>query len=135
MADRGISWGGVLARIAGALVIVLLSYNPSGHSFFHWALRDFGDFGPDKILAGALLAAGWVLCIRTASTSLGTLGLVLSAAILGSLVWMLFRAGILDPDQPSIFAWVALVLIGAVLGIGLSWSLLRQRITGQVETD
>jgi hypothetical protein len=24
---------------------------------------------------------------------------------------------------------------GGVLGIGLSWSLLRQRITGQVETD
>jgi hypothetical protein len=135
MAERAISWAGVLARVAGALAVVLLTYNPSGHSFFHWALRDFGELDPGKLLAGALLAAGWVLCIRSASTSLGTIGLVLSASILGSLVWMLFRAGILDPDRPSVFAWVAIFLVGGVLGVGLSWSLLRQRITGQVETD
>jgi hypothetical protein len=30
-------------------------------------------------------------------------------------------------------SWVILVIVGLVLGIGMSWSLVRQRITGQVD--
>jgi hypothetical protein len=39
----------------------------------------------------------------------------------------------IDLATPSAVAWVALLILGAVLGIGLSWSLIRARLTGQVE--
>ena len=130
-----ISWFGVLVRLIAALAVVLLTYNPTGHSFYHWAMRDFANLTALKALAGALLLVGWVICIRAALTSLGAVGLVLGALVLGSLVWVLEDYGILDPDRPSLLSWISLIIIGIILGIGLSWSLLRTRVTGQVEVD
>jgi hypothetical protein len=130
-----ISWFGVLARLIAGLAVVLLTYNPTGHSFYHWAMRDFANLNAVKAFSGALLLVGWVICIRAALTSLGALGLVLSALVLGTLVWVLADYGILDPDRPSLLAWISLIIIGIILGVGLSWSLLRTRVTGQVEVD
>jgi hypothetical protein len=122
-------------RLAAALAVVLLTYNPTGYSFYHWSLRDFAAITAVKAFAGALLLVGWVVCLRTAFVSLGALGLLLSVLVLGTLVWMLSDYGILNPDSPSLFSWVILIVIGIILGIGLSWSLLRARVTGQVEVD
>lgn len=49
-----ISWLGVLVRVVAALGVVLLTYNPSGHSFYHWAMRDFADLTALKAFAGRL---------------------------------------------------------------------------------
>ena len=122
-------------RLVAALAVVLLTYNPSGHSFYHWAMADVANITAVKAFAGALLLVGWVVCIRTAFVSLGALGLLLSAVVLGTLVWMLTDYGILDADRPSLLSWITLVAIAIILGIGLSWSLLRARVTGQVEVD
>jgi hypothetical protein len=133
--DVRISWSGALLRLVGALAVVLLTYNPAGFSFYHWALRSPAEISALKAFAGALLLAGWVICIRAAFVSLGVIGLVLSALVLGTLVWVLTDYGILNPDRPSLLSWIALIAIGVVLGIGLCWSLLRARVTGQVEVD
>jgi|SRR4030095_1524781 hypothetical protein len=130
-----ISWLGVLIRLVGALAVVLSTYNPTGYSFYHWALRDLAHITAVKAFAGALLLVGWVICLRTAFVSLGRLGVVLSALVLGTLVWMLTDYGLLDPDRPSLLSWISLIAIGIILGVGLSWSLLRARATGQVEVD
>ena len=130
-----ISWLGVLIRLIGALAVVLLSYNPTGYSFYHWALRDFATITAVKALSGAVLLVGWVVCIRTAFVSLGAIGLVLSALVLGTLIWVLTDYGILNRDRPSLLSWIFLIVIGIILGIGLSWSLFRARVTGQVEVD
>jgi hypothetical protein len=98
-------------------------------------MRDFAAITAVKAFAGALLLVGWIVCIRTAFVALGALGLVLSVLVLGTLVWMLQDYGILDQDNPSLLSWVTLVVIGIIFGIGLSWSLLRARVTGQVEVD
>jgi len=132
---RRISWFGVLVRLVAALALVLLTYNPTGHSFYHWAMLDFANLTALKAFSGALLLVGWVICIRAALTSLGALGLVLSALVLGTLVWVLTDYGVLNPDRPSLLSWISLIIIGIILGIGLSWSLLRTRVTGQVEVD
>jgi hypothetical protein len=122
-------------RLVGALGVVLLTYNPTGYSFYHWALRDLANITALKAFAGALLLAGWVICIRAAFISLGRIGLVLSALVLGTLVWVLTDYGVLDPDRPSLLSWISLIALGIILGIGLCWSLLRARVTGQVEVD
>ena len=132
---RRISWFGVLVRLVAALALVLLTYNPTGRSFYDWAMRDFANLTALKAFSGALLLVGWVICIRAALTSLGALGLVLSALVLGTLVWVLTDYGVLNPDRPSLLSWISLIIIGIILGIGLSWSLLRTRVTGQVEVD
>ena len=128
-----ISWLGVVMRVFAALLVVLSTYNPTGNSFYHWALRDLANITAVKAFAGALLLVGWVICIRAAFVSLGRIGIVLSALVLGALVWMLADYGFLDPERPSLLSWISLIAIGIILGIGLSWSLLRARVTGQVE--
>jgi hypothetical protein len=133
--DARISWFGVLMRLVAALGVVLLTYNPTGSSFYHWALRDLADISAVKAFAGTLLLVAWIICIRAALVSLGIIGLGLSALVLGTLVWVLTDYGILNPDRPSLLTWISLIVIGIILGIGLSWSLLRARVTGQVEVD
>jgi hypothetical protein len=117
-------------RLVGAIAVVLLTYNPTGYSFYHWAMRDFASITALKAFAGALLPVGWVVCIRTAFVSFDALGLLLSVPVLGTLIWMLRDYGILNPDSPSLLAWVTLIVIGIIFGIGLFRSLLRACVTG-----
>lgn len=135
MAVRGISWQGVLLRIALAAALVLLTFNPSGYSFYHWLTAPPPGISAIKAFTGVLLLTGWVVCVRAAFVALGWLGLTLGTALLGTLVWLLVDLRWIDVSGSSALTWIALILVGAVLGIGLSWSLVRARATGQIEVE
>ena len=126
---------GAVARIVVAVLLVLATWNPSGWSYADWALRDASTFDAVKAFVGVLLLAGWVFCLRAAWVSLGALGLALVALLLATIVWMLVQFGIVPADNERLLVWVALLAIGVTLGIGLSWARLRQRVTGEVETN
>ena len=132
---NGPGWGGIVARIVFALVLVLLTFNPSGVSYHHWAMRDLSAFTPAKAVAGAILLAVWVLYLRAALQALGKVGVALSLLIVAAFVWLLADWGWLDPAKPGVFGWIALVALGLILGFGLSWSILRRRLTGQVDVE
>jgi hypothetical protein len=59
--------------------------------------------------------------------------MILVAALLAAGVWLLVDLGLIALTGSSAFTWVALVLVGVLLGLGLSWSLIRERTTGQFE--
>ena len=135
-----INWAGVLGRIAAAAVLVFATFNPFGKSWFHWVIlpmiqekRFFLD--PFKVLAGILLAALWVFFLRTSQRSIGTLGAFFTFAAFAVLMWMLSYLGVFTPTSSKAIAILTLLAITLVLGIGASWSLIRQRVTGQVEVD
>ena len=125
----------VLIRIVLAIVLVLATWNPSGWSYVDWALRDRTTFDAVKGFVGVVLLGGWVFCVRSAWVSLGALGLVLVALLLGTIVWMLVQFGVVPADNRRLLVWIVLVAIGVTLGIGLSWARLRQRATGEIETN
>lgn len=135
MATERVGWLGMLLRVLAALLLVLVTYNPAGHSYYHWAVTNPAGFSAAEALVGALLLAGWVFYLKAALSSLGLVGVVLLLLILGALVWLLIEQKILDPSQPGVASWIALVLLALVLGIGMSWSLVRRRLTGQVDVD
>ena len=56
-----ISWGGVLLRMLGAIALVLLTFNPTGHSFYHWLSAPPAGITPLKALAGIALLIGWIV--------------------------------------------------------------------------
>lgn len=134
MAVPGISWSGVIARVAFAVALVLVTYNPAGWSFYHWLTAPPPGVTATKALAGVALAIGWVICLRTAFVALGVLGLVLGAALLASFVWVLADYKLVEATGPGL-VWIALLCTGVVLGLGLSWSLVRARATGQIEVQ
>jgi hypothetical protein len=135
MATPGISWSGVALRVVLALALVLVTFNPGGWSFYHWLSAPPAGITAVKAFAGLLLLIGWLVCLRTAYIALGLVGAVLLAALLGTAVWMLIDYHIIDVAGRSAMVWIGLVIAGLVLGIGVSWSLIRARVTGQVEVD
>lgn len=132
---QGISWSGAFARILLAIALVLLTFNPSGHSFYHWISAPPPGVTAVRAFASVALLIGWIACLRTAFVALGVLGLVLCAVLLGTFVWVLFDFQVLQRTDSNALEWIGLVIVGTVLGIGLSWSLVRARTTGQIETE
>ena len=130
-----ISWSGVLLRMVFAIALVLLTFNPTGHSFTHWLTAPPAEITPLKAFAGLALLIGWIACLRTAYVSLGVVGLVLGGALLAALAWLLVDVGWISIGSTTSMVWVVLLILGILLGVGLSWSLLRARATGQVEVQ
>jgi hypothetical protein len=124
----------MLLRVLFALAIVIATWNPTGWSYVQWALIDTSTFDATKALVGVLLLAAWLLCIRATWVSLGLMGLVLAAVVIGVFVWWLMSMGFVSTDQRTL-QWIGVIAVGVVLGIGMGWSILRAKTTGQVETD
>jgi len=130
----GISLSGALVRIGLALALVIGTFNPTGFSLFHWISAAPVAVTPGKALASLALVIGWVICLRTAFISLGKAGLVLGLALFAVLVWFLVDRDVVSLTGSGI-VWVGLVVLGVLLGVGLSWSLLRAKATGQIEVN
>lgn len=126
--------GGFLVRIVLAVALVLATWNPAGWSYAQWALAGSGEIDATKALVGLLLLGGWILCLRATWVSLGAVGVVFLCALIAAFVWWLASMGYVATDQRTL-AWVIVIAAGVVLGVGMGWSLLRQKATGQVETD
>ena len=119
-----------LLRFLASLVLILLTYNPSGFSWFHWARADLPGVTPLMALSG--LATVYV---RATIRSLGALGLILAFAFFGVLIWLIVDVGLVQMDSVRAMTWLVLVLLAAVLAVGVSWSHVRRRLSGQVDTD
>jgi len=133
-AYRGITASGFLLRLGAAMVLVFSTYNPSGHSFFHWVTH-LSEFTPWVALAGVLLLIGWTIYLRATARSLGLFGLLLAAAFFGILVWLLVYLGLLRTDSVKAMGWITEFMLCGILAIGISWSHIRRRMTGQVDVD
>jgi hypothetical protein len=125
----------LLPRTLFAIALVLLTWNPAGWSYVEWALRDYSTFDAVKAFFGVVLLGGWVFCVRAAWVSLGALGIILVAALLGTMIWMLIQFGVVPAGNTRALLWIALVAVGIALGVGVSWAKLRQRASGEIETN
>ena len=121
-------------RFAASLALVLATYNPSGYSFFHW-VRGSEGLGPEHLVVGIVVIIGWVILIAATKRSLDTLGMLLGIVLLAGLVWLLIDLGALSLDSVSSITWVVLVCIALLLAVGLCWSHIWRRLTGQFEVD
>jgi hypothetical protein len=130
------TWSSYFARLAAALALVLVTYNPSGYSFFHWIKPVFRDpqlFVVAMALAAIVLLIGWVIFLRFTSESLGFGGSLLVAAFFVVLYWAFYAWGWLTLDSWSVVAWLILVALAGLLSVGTSWSHIRKRMSGQVD--
>lgn len=126
---------GFAGRIAFALALVLATFNPSGRSFFHWIRADFPSIQPLEAVAAVLLLILWIFLWRSMMQAVGMLGFVLMAALTAALVWLFASWGWLDVANTVSMTWVVLVALGIILGVGMSWAILRRELTGQASVD
>jgi hypothetical protein len=138
-ATDSITWGGVLVRLLASLVLVFLTWNAEGWSYYHWAIQPLlegaGNFSAIKFLAGALLIAAWVVFLQATRRSIGLMGAVLVAAIAGGVIWLLISSGLVTANSGRGLARVVLIAISVILAVGMSWSHMSKRLTGQADTD
>lgn len=124
-----------LLRLLLSLILVLATYNPSGHSWIHWFMEAQTKTEPFLLLAGITLLIGWTIFLGATFRSLEMLGIILGAALLGAILWVFISYGILTLDKPSAVGWVVLIMVALLLSIGISWSHIKRRLTGQLDVD
>jgi hypothetical protein len=124
-------------RWGAAILLVFATYNPSGHSFVHWFFESLGEqnLGAAHFLVGAILVAGWAAFLVATGNSLGSLGTVIGAALIGGSIWLLVDLGVVRANSASSMTWLALFALATLLAIGMSWSHIWRRLSGQLEVD
>jgi hypothetical protein len=128
-------WDSFVVRFIFAVVIVFASYNAEGYSYYDWTAADFANFTVLKAFVGVVLLIGWIILIRATIASLGMIGILLAIAFFGLLIWLVFDVFGLATNSLRVITYIVEIMIASVLSIGVSWSHVRRRISGQVDTD
>jgi len=132
------TWKSGLIRLFVAFVLVFATYNPTDYSYFNWLKKAYEQ--PEKtdvlmIFAGVVLLIVWVIFLRATLRSLGAVGLLLAAAFFGTLLWLVIDYGLVPADNIEAVTWLVLTALAGVLAVGVSWSHIRRRISGQADMD
>jgi hypothetical protein len=126
---------GFLLRWAFAFLLLAATYNPTDWNIVRWGMANYATQVPLTILAGLILLVGYIIYLRATLRSIGTFGMLLILAVAGTLIWVLVDFGWIDLTNPTFNTWLGLVVLSLVLAIGLSWSIVRRKLSGQADVD
>lgn len=126
---------GFLVRWLVAFVLLALTFNPTPWNYVSWAQANWSDQMPLALLFGLLLLTGYIIYLRATLRSIGAFGMLLVLALVGAGLWVLIDFGILTLGDDSVNLWLGILALSLVLGIGLSWSLVRRKLSGQADVD
>ena len=136
MASRkSFGWDGFLLRFVFAILLVFATYNPEDVSYYHWVSEALPDFTVIKAFVGVIILIGWIILIRATLGSLGFIGIVLAAAFFGLAIWLIVDVLGLSTDNVRVISYIVGIMLASVLSVGVSWSHVRRRVTGQLDTD
>jgi hypothetical protein len=117
--------------IMGVLTAI---YNPSGRSFVHWAVEGTAPLSL-RVAVGSVLLARLAYCYRLSVRALGPIGVLMLAALLAVMATALVDIGLIQPQGRAAMIAYLQAIITTGLTVGVSWSALRTRISGQIDSD
>jgi hypothetical protein len=126
---------GFLLRWLFAFVLLAATYNPTEYNFVRWAMGNYQQMLSICVLGGLILLVGYIIYVRATLRSIGLFGMLLVLAVAGTMIWVLFDQGLIDLANPTFNTWLAIVILSLVLAIGLSWSIVRRKLSGQLDVD
>jgi len=126
---------GIFLRWLGAFALLAVTFNPSPYNYVRWAEGNYSNQLPLAVLLGLLLAVGYIIYVAATLRSIGAFGIILIAAIFGAAMWVLMSWGVLTLANQSLNLWLSIFALSLILGMGLSWSILRQKLSGQATVD
>ena len=118
-----------------AFLLLTVTYNPTPYNFTRWAMANWDTSLPLTVLLGLVLFIGYVIYLRATLRSIGAFGMLLVLALVAAILWVAYDAGLFDPSDPKTTTWGGIVALSIVLGVGLSWSIIRRKMSGQVDMD
>lgn len=126
---------GFFLRWLFAFILLAATFNPTKFDYYHWAVQNYAASLPLTVLLGLLLVIAYIIYLRATLRSIGPLGMTLVLAVVAALFWVLYDWGYLTLENNATNTWLGLFALSAVLGIGLSWSLVRRKLSGQADMD
>lgn len=126
---------GFLARWVFAFGLLAATYNPTPYNFVRWSI-DYGAANLSiAVLLGLVLLVGYIIYLRATLRSIGAFGMLLVLALVGALLWVLYDLDVITLNDPGLNTWIGLFAMSLVLGVGLSWSIVRRALSGQADMD
>jgi hypothetical protein len=125
----------IILRWLFAFILLSATFNSSEWNFVRWARTNYAEQLPLTVFLGLLLTIGYIIYLRATIRSIGAFGMILVLAVVGALIWVLHDYGFLTLDNTTLNVWLAIFALSVVLGIGLSWSIVRRRLSGQQDMD
>lgn len=126
---------GFLTRWFFAFALVVITFNPTPYNYVDWVMTYGQQNLSIAVLIGLLLFVSYIIFLRATVQSIGIFGMLLVLAILGATGWVLYDFGILRLGNSDFSLWLGLIACSIVLGVGLGWSHVRRKMTGQVDVD
>lgn len=126
---------GFFLRWIFAFLLLAVTFNPTDYNYVRWSMNNYATELPVTVLMGLILTIGYIIYLRATLRSIGGFGMFLILAVVAALLWVLYDWGILALTNRSLNTWLGIFSLSCVLGIGLSWSLVRRMLTGQADID
>jgi Family of unknown function (DUF6524) len=126
---------GILLRWLGAFLLLAAIFNPTRWNYVSWARSNWADQMPLIVFVGLILAVITMVYLVSTMRSIGILGAIVIIAIFAAGLWVLSDWGLLGLGNSALNIWLGIFAMSLILGVGMSWSILRQRISGQQTTD
>jgi len=126
---------GIFLRWLFAFLLLAATYNPTQWSYVRWSMSQYETHLSLVVFLGLLLMIGYIIYLRATLRSIGGFGMILVLAVVGALLWVLYDFGLLSLESRQLNTWLGILSLSVVLGIGLSWSIVRRALSGQVDMD
>lgn len=126
---------GFIWRWLFAFALLAVTYNPTPFNYVRW-LIEYGAINLSiAVLLGLLLTIGYIIYLRATLRSIGGFGMFLILAVVAAGLWVLYDLGMLSLTNTDVNTWLGIVALSVVLGVGLNWSHVRRRLSGQADMD
>jgi len=129
------SWPNLILRWLVAGFVVFATYNPSGHSYFHWLIDRADGRWSLKALVGISLVIAILTFAYATLRAIGVSGVMAAITFFAVAIWAMVDNGLLE--YLGRWEWVTIILgvVASILAIGVSWSHIRARLSGQADSN
>jgi hypothetical protein len=104
-----------------AFVVLAAIYNPTQYNYYAWAQQNYAAQQPLVIGLGVMLLLLFLVFVVGTLRTMGWVGIVLLAVILGLLSYILVTNGVLVLEMSTKNIWGCLVILSLILGAAMSW--------------
>ncbi len=131
--EKQLGWDGFLTRWLAKIVLVVATYNGSSFNFVTWVVNGPWSQAPFMLCVGAFLGIAYLFVLRATAQSLGATGTILFVVLFAGVIWSLITLALFTIVVHTVVLYAVLLCIATLLAVGMSWSIIQRRITGQVD--
>ena len=136
MARSNLTLTGFAMRWLVAFLLVAATFNPTNLSLIGWLrVTPVSSDLPLKALLAIVLLIGFLIYLRATMRSIGPIGIGLMVALFAVLGWVVIVYAGAGWMTGNVLIWLGLIAVSLIMAVGMAWSHIRRRLSGQVDVD